>query len=656
MRSGVSLDSLNALPRFSQHLLWGVAGFALAVSPHVPDLKFWIVLLAAALATLRITIEIKQWRMPPKWALILVGFTCLLSVLLSYRTLNGVEAGTAFLVVTGGMKLLETRNVRDLTVLIFVSYFLLFAGFLYHQSLVRLPWMLVTILFLTATLMRTHQTVPMRIREAFGLTGKMLLQALPIAILLFLFFPRLPGAFWSAPPRDRATMGLDEEMSPGDVSELSVSGEIAFRVRFDGKLPPPRERYWRGLVLHDFDGRTWRRLSIFAPQQPLTMQGPAYDYKVMLEPHNRRWVFALDAVTDWPRERAMQTFDQQLLARDPIASMTTFSLQSHTAYRIEGPLPTMTRKMDLRSGDGNPRSKQLATDLRMRAGSDAAFVQAVLAKFRDEQYFYTLEPPRLEADSVDDFLFNTRRGFCEHFASAFTLLARAAGIPARVVTGYHGGEFNPMGGYFIVRQSDAHAWSEVWLEGQGWVRVDPTAAVAPERIERGLDAAMSESEPVPGRLLARSTALTQIRLAWDAINTFWNDQIVDFGAVQQRSLLSYFGVEDADWEALGIAMVIALAAFFAALSLYLAWQFRPRTRDPVARIYARLCRRLAGKQLPRLPHEGPNDYITRIMQARPDLVTPLTEARALYINLRYGPTPLASQLSRLKFLVGQLKL
>lgn len=656
MRSGERLASLSALPHFTQHLIWGTAGFTLAVLPHVPDLKVWIVLLAAALATLRITIEFKQWRMPPKWALILTGFACMLSVLLSYRTLNGIEAGTAFLVATGGMKLLETRNVRDLTVLVFVSYFLLFAGFLYHQSLVRLPWMLVTILFLTATLLRTHQTAPMQIREALGLTGKMLLQALPIAVLLFLFFPRLPGAFWSMPARDSATTGLDEEMSPGDVSELSVSGQIAFRVRFDGALPPPRERYWRGLVLHDFDGRTWRRLSMFSPPQPLTSHGSAYNYNVTLEPHNRRWVFALDAVTEWPQERAAQTFDRQLLARDPIAAMTTFSLRSYTAYQVEGPLPITTRRMDLRTGDGNPRSKQLAADLRARAGSDAAFVQAVLAKFRDEEYFYTLEPPRLEADSVDDFLFNSRRGFCEHFASAFTMLARAAGIPARVVIGYHGGEFNPMGSYLIVRQSDAHAWSEVWLEGQGWVRVDPTAAVSPERIERGLDAAMSESEPVPGRFLARSNALTQIRLAWDAVNTFWNDQVVDFGVAQQLSLLSYFGVEDADWEALGIAMVLALAAFFTALSLYLAWQFRPHTRDPVARIYARLCQRLAGKQMPRLPHEGPNDYLARIMQARPDLVAPLTEARALYISLRYGPAPLASQLSRLKFLVGQLKL
>jgi transglutaminase-like putative cysteine protease len=650
------LPRISALPRFTQQLIWAVAGFALAVLPHIPDLTPWVVLLAAASAALRITIEIKHWRLPAKFVRILVAIAAMFGVLLTYRTLNGLEAGTAFLVVTGAMKLLETRTVRDLTVLIFVSYFLLFAGFLYDQSLLLLPWMLVSVWFLTATLMRTHQTAPMKIREALGLTGKMLLQALPVAVLLFLFFPRLPGQFWALPARDHATMGLDEEMSPGDVSELSVSGAIAFRAKFDGRLPPPRERYWRGLVLHDFDGRTWRRLRVFSPPLPLATQGPAYRYNVTLEPHNRRWVFALDAVTDWPQERASRTFDQQLLARDPIAAMTTFALQSHTAYHVEGPLPASARLMDLRPGNGNPRTKQLAAELRARAGSDAAFVQAVLAKFRDEEYFYTLEPPRLAADSVDDFLFNTRRGFCEHFASAFTMLARAAGIPARVVTGYQGGEFNPMGGYLIVRQSDAHAWSEVWLEGQGWTRVDPTGAVAPERVEHGLDAAMSEDEPVPGRFLGRISAFTQVRLAWDALNTFWNDEVVEFSARQQRSLLERLGIKDADWEALGVALVLTLAGFFTALSLYLAWQFRPHNRDPVARIYAQLCRRFASKQLPRLPHEGPSDYIARITQARPDLAASLTEARTLYISLRYGPSPLASQLSRLKFLVSQLRL
>lgn len=648
-------NAMATLPRFGQQLLWVMGGFALATAPHVLDLPLWIVALAAAGIALRLTIELRSWQLPPKLLRIGIAFAAMLGVLSTYRTLNGLEAGTAFLVIMGAMKLLETRSARDLTVLIFVSYFLLFAGFLYNQSLVRLPWMLATAWLLTVTLMRTHQSAPMAMREAMSLTGRMLLQALPLAIALFLFFPRLPGQFWAVPARTGATSGLSDEMSPGDVSEMSLSSSIAFRVKFEDELPPPRERYWRGPVLHDFDGRTWRRTRGFYPEQALQTSGPAYRYRVTLEPHNRRWIFGLDAVTQWPREQAVRTFDQQLLARAPIAAPSTFTLQSSTKYAFTGRLANTIRNIDTRTGVRNPRSRQLALDLLAQSGDPEAFVQAVLRKFRNEQYFYTLEPPRLEVNSVDDFLFNTKRGFCEHFASAFTFLARAAGIPARVVTGYQGGEFNPMGGYLIVRQSDAHAWSEVWIEGKGWLRVDPTAAVAPERIERGMGAALSEDEPVPGRLLNRFDALVQIRLAWDALNTFWNDTVVEFGADHQQSLLQRLGIDGGDWEALGLALVASFSAFFIGLSAWLAWQFRPHSRDPVARVYAQLCRRLARVDLGRLPHEGPKDYLARVAVARPALIRELNEVSALYINLRYGPEPLTSQLSRLKFLVSQLK-
>jgi hypothetical protein len=305
--------------------------------------------------------------------------------------------------------------------------------------------------------------------------------------------------------------------------------------------------------------------------------------------------------------------------------------------------------------DRNPRSTSLARELRAQTGSDEAFVRAVLTKFRKEEYFYTLEPPRLETDSIDDFLFNTKRGFCEHFASAFTMLARAAGIPARVVTGYQGGELNPLGGYLIVRQSDAHAWSEVWLEGKGWVRVDPTAAVAPDRIERGLDAALPDNEPVPGRLLRQSALLSQLRLAWDAANTFWNDQVVQFGSSQQQWLMNWFGIEDADWRSLGTALVAVFVLFFVAMSGYLAWRFRPRRRDPLLQIYEQLCRKLARRGFARATHEGPSDYLRRVAVERPELEASLDEMRSLYVSLRYGPNALPNQLSRLKFLVNQLK-
>ncbi|HEY5806391.1 MAG TPA: DUF3488 and transglutaminase-like domain-containing protein [Povalibacter sp.] len=649
------INALETLPRFSQQLIWVVSGLLLAMLPSVPDVHLWIVLLTLVAIALRVTIELRHWKLPPRLLRIAVAMAAMLGVLATYRTLNGIEAGTACLVLMGAMKLLETRNQRDLTVLVFVAYFLLFAGFLYNQSLMRLPWMIVTAWLLTAILMRIHQTTPMAMRDALRLTGKMVLQSLPLAIALFLFFPRLPGQFWAVPARGGAITGINDEMSPGDVSELSLSSAIAFRVRFDGAMPPPSERYWRGIVLHDFDGRTWRRLQQFMPVESIVGEGTGYRYNLMLEPHNQQWIFGLDATTTWPRGRSQRTFDGQLLSRAPVSVLSSFPLESHTSYRTDGPLASTTRRLDLTTPERNPRAKLLAQQIYATAGSPEAFTAAVLAKFRTEEYFYTLEPPRLAADSVDDFLFNTRRGFCEHFASAFTFMARAAGIPARVVLGYQGGEYNAMGDYLLVRQSDAHAWSEIWIDNKGWVRVDPTAAVAPDRIERGMEAALSEDEPVPGRLYRRFSMLAQIRAAWDAANTLWNDQVVAFGEQQQRSMLEALGIDDATWETLGTGLALSLAVFFAALTGWLAWQYRPRHRDPVTQTYFHLCRRLAKRNLARSGHEGPSDYLGRVAQSRPELASALEEIRALYVALRYGPTPLPSQLSRLKFLVSQLK-
>jgi hypothetical protein len=298
----------------------------------------------------------------------------------------------------------------------------------------------------------------------------------------------------------------------------------------------------------------------------------------------------------------------------------------------------------------------LAEELRAQHPDTESLVRAILQKFRDEEYFYTLEPPRLEADSVDDFLFNTRRGFCEHFASAFTALMRAAGVPARVVAGYQGGQYNPMGDYLIVRQSDAHAWSEVWIDGRGWVRVDPTAAVAPERIEQGLDAAVAEDETVPGRMFRGNRVLLNLQLAWDALNNAWQSSVVEFDDDMQRSLFARLGIEDADWRVLGLGMAVALGAFFLALTGWLAWRFRPKSPDPVAAAYALLCRKLGRGNLERRPHEGPVDYLSRVGSARPELRTDLDELRSLYVSLRYGPLPVPTQLSRFRFLVNRLRL
>lgn len=648
---------MQQLTPLGQRLPWVIAGLTLSVAPHVPHIALWTVFIALVATVWRMTIEVKRWALPPKWVRGGIAIAALVGVLTSYRTLNGIDAGTSLLVVMAGMKLLETNSTRDLTVVVFLAYFALFAAFLYNQNMVLLPFMLLTAWLLTATLMRIHQTEVMPARAATATTAKMFLQALPLAVLLFMFFPRLPGQFWAVPPREKALTGLSEEMTPGDVSELSLSSVIAFRVRFEGEPPPARERYWRGPVLHQFDGRTWRRVGTPFTPQDVVSSGPTYRYRISLEPQERNWIFPLDMVTGWDRDRAFRTGDFQLYARQAqIAVLTSFELESTPGY-----ITTTELRRDLRYWDTNipqnrnQRTIALAREMRERAGSDEAFIQSVLTKFGSEEFYYTLQPPALDLNAVDDFLFNTKRGFCEHFASAFTVMARAAGIPARIVTGYQGGEFNPMGGYFIVRQSDAHAWSEVWLEGRGWQRIDPTAAIAPERIERGLEAALSDSEQVPGRVLRNNALFSKIRLAWDAANTFWNDEVVQFGEAQQRWLLEKLNIEDARWEYLGVGMVLALLGFFGAMSAYLAWKFRPRARDPIAHVYEQLCRKLAKLGLPRLAHEGPSDYVARVARSRPDLAAQLAEVRTIYVNLRYGPAPLATQFSRLKFLVNQLQ-
>ncbi|GFE84521.1 membrane protein [Steroidobacter agaridevorans] len=656
--SAVTLDHrLQRLTPLGQRLVWVIAGLALAVAPHFDHIALWTMLIAALAAAFRMTAEIKRWPLPSRAVCTGIAFASLLGVLAGYRTLNGIDAGTSLLIVMAGMKLLETRTVRDLTVVVFLSYFALFAAFLYNQNMLLLPYMLLTAGLLTMTLMRIHQTEAMALREAAATTAKMFLQALPLAVLLFLFFPRLPGQFWAVPARERAITGLSEEMTPGDVSELTQSGAIAFRVKFEGAAPPPRERYWRGPVMHLFDGRTWRYGGAVQTPQQVESSGSSYRYRISLEPQQRNWIFALDMPTDWDRKRAYRAEDFQLHARQQqLSVLTSFDLESSPTYVTTGELRDSLRRLDTYiPRNRNTRTIELARQMRERAGSDEAFIQSVLTKFGSEEYYYTLQPPALDLNAVDDFLFNSRRGFCEHFASAFTVMARSVGIPARVVTGYQGGEFNPLSGYLVVSQSDAHAWSEVWLEGRGWQRIDPTAAIAPERIERGLDAAISSEEEVPGRMLRQSAVLSKLRMAWDAANTFWNDQVVEFGEDQQHWLLELFNIKNPRWQYLITGMIVALIGFFAILSAYLTWKFKPRSRDPVAHVYEQLCRKLAKLGVPRLPHEGPNDYVTRAAQARPELAAQLAEVRTVYVSLRYGPMPLPTQLSRLKFLVNQLE-
>ncbi len=641
-----------------RRLGWTMAGLVAALGPHFLRLKPWVSAFVLAVFAWRLLAERRGWRLPGTLLRASIALGVTTGVLLGYSTISGLDGGTALLALMSALKLLETRTPRDLTVLIFIGWFLCLASFLYTQDIVTAAWVLPTVWLLAAALLvvarRAGDGAVMR---PFRTTGAMLLKAAPVALVLFFFFPRLAGSFWGAPSAERALSGLTEEMSPGDISDLTLNDLVAFRVRFDGAPPPPPQRYWRGLVLSEFDGFTWSRGGAqYFYQQDVVHSGYPVDYTVTMEPTGQHMLFVLDMVESWTRGIAEQSWDFGLRTRRPVDAVLRFDARSFTAYRAGTALSAALRNRNLQLPRGrNPRSLELAQDLRAASGSDTAYVQAVLDRFRREEFYYTLTPPGLERDSVDDFLFNTRQGFCGHFASAFTTLMRAAGIPARVVAGYQGGDWNPIGGYLIVRQSHAHAWSEVWLGEKGWARVDPTAAVAPERVERGIEAALADTALLPGGLMRDSEFWWQAGMIWDNVNARWNDWIVRFDRATQEALLLDMGFDDPDWRDFGIVLGIGLVLAVGLLFAWLAWEFRPRGTDPAVRSYDRFAARLGRRGIERGIGEAPRDFALRIRRLRPDLAVNALAITEVYLRLRYLPSPAAGDLRLLRALVGRFR-
>jgi transglutaminase-like putative cysteine protease len=623
-------------------LLWTGGVFVAAVLLHVDRLPPWCSLAVLALAAWRATLALRRRPLPGSVLRVVIGALLLLAVALQFSTISGLAAGSSLLAGMGALKLLETRARRDYYVVIGVSLFLVVAACLDRQSLLRVPLYVAAVWLVCAALaiVGTPQ-VQLGTRAAVAVAGRSLAFALPIAIALFLFFPRVQGQVWALPGAGAGVTGLSNEMSPGAISELSSSYEPAFRVRFEGRIPAARDLYWRGPVLQSFDGYTWRREPrSYYRQSPLQYLGEGLRYRVTLEPHQRNWWFALDTPTASPERGVVFTYDYQLVALRPVTQPVSYDLTSHVGTRATEPLSPLQRRLALQLPAGrNLRSMALARQLRAAAADDTAFVRALLERFRTGGYTYTLTPPRLDLDSIDDFLFNTRQGFCGHYASAFAMLARAAGLPARVVTGYQGGEWNPIGAYYIVRQSDAHAWAEVWLEGRGWARVDPTAVVAPDRLNRGFFESMPGGVSQADRLLREIGWLADARLAWDTVNTWWKGQVIEFDLRSQLAMLSRLGFDTPQVAQLGGLLAGALLGWLAWIALRLGRMQRPRDPDPLARAYRHLCERLAAIGLPREASEGPLAYGQRIAGIRPGLADDVQPVLASYAALRYGRDP-----------------
>ena len=588
-RNGTDGSLLNSLP-------WTIGALSFAVLPHVPYLPAWISVVFVASLTTRMLIEKRRWRLPPAWLRFLLACACFVGVLLSFKAISGVGPGSALLAVMGAMKLLETRKRRDQFVLLFISIFLIMSCLLREQYLWSLPYLLLGLALTMTAWLQMSVSRGSSSRQAYRNCMRLIAYATPLMLAMWIFFPRIATPFWAVPiDTSGAVTGLSDTISPGDISSLSLSDAVAFRVRFEDVVPEPRQRYWRGLVLTSFNGRTWRGRQPSLGERdswPIDYLGAPIRYEVTMEPTRQHWVFALDLPYEWSLDRTFMGQQQQLSRTQPIDQRVVYQASSHAEFRLNPDLDSFTRSRYLRLPDGsNPETAELARDLRATARSDRDLIERVLRKFNQEEYFYTLEPPALGSDSVDEFLFDTRRGFCEHYASAFAVLMRSAGIPARVVIGYQGGELNPMGNYLIVRQSDAHAWNEVWLEGSGWTRVDPTSAVAPERIDSGMAAAMFDDIGASWGLATPSMLLHQITLTIDAMSAKWNEWVLGYGPENQSSLMRWLGMEEPDFRRMLLTLIVIVAVLLAVITGLLVLRYRPPPRDRAAVLYERFVRK-----------------------------------------------------------------
>ncbi len=616
-----------------------LASFA-AVAPLGPYLPPAMAAVAALLLAGRAWLVWRERPLPPRWLPILFALAWAVGVGLQFRSVFGKDPGVTLLAGFLASKLLEMRGIRDAWAVLLLDCFLILSLFFYTQTMAAATAMAVAVVLVTAALANLANR-HLRMGESLRLAGSLLAQATPFMLVLFVLFPRVTGPLWGLPVDAYSGMtGLSDTMSPGTIERLVQSDAIAFRARFPAAVPERARLYWRGPVLTTFDGRTWHSArSTPTPELTYATGSGGIDYEVTLEPNDRRWLFALEWPVTLPADSAMSP-DYMLLARRPVRARLRYALRSRfdmVPGRDETPAH-LQAALQL-PAQGNPRARQLAAQLRAEAESSAgkdgrAVVQALLTRFARGGYTYTLEPPLLGRDSVDEFLFDTRRGFCEHFAGSFVFVMRAAGIPARVVTGYQGGEINPVDGYMEVRQYDAHAWAEVWLPEAGWQRVDPTAAIAPSRVEANLAAAIPVGETVP--LLERPAFswLRELRYRWDAVSNGWNQWVLGYNPQRQRDLLQGLGMRSPDWQ----SMTAALAGLSGLLMLGLtAWALRRhRPADPVQAAWQRLSRKLRRRGLERQPWEGPRDYALRISAALPARATEVAAIAGLYETLRYG--------------------
>ncbi|GLQ48636.1 DUF3488 and DUF4129 domain-containing transglutaminase family protein [Dyella flava] len=617
-------------------LLCLTTAFVLAV--HAAHLPLWLT------AALTAALALRWWQRQhrpgriPGWLKVPALLLLVAAIILDYGNVFGRDPGSALACGLLVLKLTESEGPRDARVAAAFACFLLMAALLFGQGLIATLVVALGLLPALTTWRSLEPTqIPVNLPRQLLPALVLLVTSLPLTLTAFVLVPRLNSPLWGTSTQQAAKTGLSDQMSPSDFTELLTDDSAAMRVSFDGTPPPKNQRYFRAYLMWDYNGKDWTRRND-SPSVPAAIEaGSTIDYHISLEPTHQHVLPTLDMPLHAPAQSQMHA-DGEVFADKSVDEVLDYTLRSALRYRYQATLEPATRMLALQlPSDFDPRTHALAAQLRQRYGSDnGAIIRAVLQMFHDGGFSYTLLPAPLGHDAVDDFLFNTREGFCEHYASSFTVLMRAAGIPARVVTGYQGGFWNNVGQYLLVRNSDAHAWSEVWLDGRGWVRVDPTAEVRPQRINLGADAAGSN----PLLPWYESGLWESMRNHWDIVNRWWNEGVIGFDALRQRGLLTPFGIRELDTGTLEKLLAISMAVFGVAGLSWALWR-RPEG-DPALAAMRALERKLAHAGIARGRSEGPQNYLRRAIRALPAQRAELDQLMRCYIDLRYAtvvPSP-----------------
>lgn len=648
----------SLLPRES--LLWIFAAQLAALLPHFVRLPIWIVVAWALAVYWRLEVFRGRRELPGRMAKSIAVAIVIVGLVFSYQRWFALEPMVALLAISFTLKNLELITRRDAFVTLLLAYFVAATLFVFEQSIPFAIYGIFSIVVVTAALAAQSGKFSARPKRALKLSLSLLAQSVPLMLVLFVVIPRI-GPLWAVPQNaEGSKTGISDSMTPGDFTDLSKSDKPALRISFDGSVPPPEQRYWRGLVYSEFDGRRWSQGYGVDPRegarvywdergQPLPEVGPRYRYQVIQEPTQNMWLFAL-ARPHSDTDGVGETGDDRLVKKLPVYSRFAYEVRSwpRASLQAGSALSDFARRRNLQlPKTGNPRARAWAEELR-EAGFSAQQISRRVQEFFNQRFVYTLKPPALGADSVDEFLFETQQGFCEHFASSYVFMMRAAGIPARVVAGYQGGEWVEQEEYLLVRDYDAHAWAEIWTPQRGWQRVDPTAAVSPERIRDGLQSAAAEEFMQDALLpLHRFSALNRLRLQWDMINYRWYQTVVSFDSDKQQNLLQRMLGEVSP---LRLAMLLAIPAALA-LCVLLLWTWRSGrgARLPMPqRLYRKFCARLARAGIERRQGEAPRDFAARVAAEEPRLAPMVSKITHAFERAAYAEDPVAErQLRRL---------